>query len=24
VLKQHASDLGIPADAITEVTEFAR
>ena len=22
VLRQHAADLGIPADAITEVTEF--
>ena len=24
VLRQHAADLGIPADAITEVSEFAR
>ena len=24
VLRQHAVDLGIPADAITEVSEFAR
>jgi len=24
VLKKHAADLGIPADAITEVTEFER
>ncbi len=24
VLKKHAADLGIPIDAITEVTEFAR
>ncbi len=24
VLRQHATDLGIPADAITEVSEFAR
>ena len=24
VLKKHAVDLGIPADAITEVTEFKR
>ena len=23
VLRQHAADLGIPADAITEVSEFA-
>ena len=24
VLRRHAADLGIPADAITEVSEFAR
>lgn len=24
VLRQHAADLGLPADAITEVSEFAR
>jgi hypothetical protein len=24
MLRQHAADLGIPADAISEVTEFAR
>jgi len=24
VLRKHAKDLGIPADAITEVTEFER
>lgn len=24
VLRQHAADLGLPADVITEVSEFAR
>lgn len=24
VLRQHAADLGLPADAITEVSEFTR
>jgi hypothetical protein len=24
VLRQHAADLGVPADAITEVSEFTR
>jgi Nickel responsive protein SCO4226-like len=24
VLRRHAADLGLPADAITEVSEFAR